>query len=183
MKEKEIAEWVKSNVIPLSDRIYGKRYRCAAILNDGLYLPCVVISSSQTKVAQALKRFDETRNDNSLHKSVGYRSIVKSFVTSGNRLNHYDIKELKLSDHALSLDRLGEIKGETSMGWTEFYGAMEDGKEFCFGTAFFQEFFCMPEGYTATQVKHITPAVRGEPRKYEHVYRERPFFECQIEGI
>ena len=69
------------------------------------------------------------------------------------------------------------------MGWTEFYAIMEDGKEFCFGTTFNIEFFSMPEGYTANNIIKITPAVRGEPRKYEQVYRERPFFECYIEKL
>jgi len=69
------------------------------------------------------------------------------------------------------------------MGWTEFYATMDDGKEFCFGTTFLTEFFCMPEGYTASNVVRITPAVRGEPRKYEKVYRERPFFECYVDRL
>ncbi len=85
------------------------------------------------------------------------------------------LKELTLSDYAISPPRLAEIKDETSMGWTEFYATMEDGKEFCFGTTFHIEFFCMPEDCTAKNIVKITPAVRGEPRKYEQVYQERPF--------
>jgi hypothetical protein len=104
-------------------------------------------------------------------------------VTEGNRLNHYDIEKLDLSDYALSPSHLDEINGETSMGWTEFYVIMDDGKEFCFGTTFAIEFFCMPEGYTSKNVVRIIPAVRGEPRKYEKVYRERPFFECFIDKL
>ena len=85
------------------------------------------------------------------------------------------LKELTLSDYAISPPRLAEIKDETSMGWTEFYATMEDGKEFCFGTTFHIEFFCMPEDCTAKNIVKITPVVRGEPRKYEQVYQERPF--------
>ena len=181
MEQKDILNWVRNNVSPISDGHSGNRYRCAAILNDGLYLPCVVIANSKIQVDLALRRFDETRNDTKLHKSVGYRSIVKTFVTGGNILNYYDIKELTLSDYALSRSHLSEIKGETSMSWTEFYATMEDGKEFCFGTTFHTEFFCMPEGYTTKNIVKIIPAVRGEPRRYEEVYRERPFFECYID--
>jgi len=43
--------------------------------------------------------------------------------------------------------------GETSMGWTEFTAAMDDGKEFSFGTSFETMFFNMPEGYTADRIK------------------------------
>ncbi|MCP3929440.1 MAG: hypothetical protein GY705_10105 [Bacteroidetes bacterium] len=183
MESKDILKWIKRNIKPIHDSIYGNRYRCAAILNDGLYLPCVVISSSKAKVDLAFSRFDETRNDKKLHKSVGYRSIVESFVTGGNNLNHYDIKELFLSNFDIPLSRLAEINGETAMGWTEFYATMEDGKEFCFGTTFNIEFFSMPEGYKASSIVKIIPAVRGMPRKFKQVYRERPFFECYIENL
>jgi len=183
MEQKDILNWVKRNVKPISDGLSGNRYRCAAFLNDGLYLPCIVISSSKVHVDLALRRLGAKRYDTKLHKSAGYHAVVKTFVTSGNRLNHYDIKELKLSDYALSHLRLAEINGETAMGWTEFYATMDDGKEFCFGTTFHTEFFCMPEGYTAENIVKITPAVRGEPRKYEQVFRERPFFECYIDKL
>ena len=181
MEQKDIFKWVRSNVKPTSDGHSGDRYRSAAFLNDGLYLPCVVISSSKLQVDFAIRRFDETRTDSKLHKSVGYCSTVKSFVTRGNTLNYYDIKELTLSDYALSHARLSEIKGETAMGWTQFYATMEDGREFCFGTTFLVDFFCMPEGYTAKNIKKITPALRNQPRSFERVYRERHFFECYID--
>ena len=183
MEQSDILNWVQDNVSPISVACSGDRYRCAATLNDGLYLPCVVIASSHHEVDLALRRFDETRNDPTLHKSVGYRSIVKSFVASGNRLNHYDISELSVSPYALSPAHLAEIGGETSMAWTEFYATMEDGTQFCFGTTFLMEFFCMPGGYTANNVVRITPAVRGEPRKFEQVYRERPVFVCYLDGV
>jgi hypothetical protein len=183
MEQKDIQSWVIKNVEPISNGYTGNRYRCAAILNDGLYLPCVVISSSKIMVDLAIKRFEETRNDRTLHKSVGYRSIVKTFVTVGNCINHYDIKKIELSDYALSASHLAEIHGETSMGWTQFYVTMNDGNEFCFGTTFNIEFFCMPEGYTYKNVVRVTPAVRAKQRKFEHVYRERPFFECYIENL
>ena len=183
MDQSDIIDWVKNNVEPIPDEVFGGRYRCAATLNDGLYLPCVVIASSRRKVDLALRRFVETRNDPSLHNSVGYRAIVKTFVTGGNHLNSYDIKELGHSPYALPMARLREINGETSMGWTAFTATMDDGNEFNFGTTFLIEFFTMPEGYTADRVVRITPAKRGDSRQFENVYRERPFFECYIDGL
>ncbi len=181
MEQNDIYNWVIKNVKPITNSYSGNIYRCAAILEDGLYLPCVVISSLNKQVDLAIRRFDETRINHALHESVGYRSIVKSFVAEGNRINHSDIKKLEISDYALSPSHLDEIHGETCMGWTEFFITMDDGKEFCFGTTFTIEFFYMPEGYTAKNVFRITPAVRGEPRKYKQIYRERPFFKCYID--
>jgi hypothetical protein len=60
---------------------------------------------------------------------------------------------------------------------------MGDGREFCFGTAFGREFSDMPPGYVATDIQKIVPAIRGEKRKHEEVYRERPYFTCYIDGL
>jgi hypothetical protein len=118
-----------------------------------------------------------------LHESVGYRSIVETFVTGENILNHYDIEERKISDYAISPHLLAKIRGETVMAWTQFYVAMEDGKEFCFGTSFLTEFFCMPEGFTAKHIAENAPAARDQLLPRDMVCRERPFFECHIEGL
>jgi hypothetical protein len=45
MTQDEMAAFVVRNVEPLTDKIYGNRYRVAAHLKDGTYLPCVVLQS------------------------------------------------------------------------------------------------------------------------------------------
>jgi hypothetical protein len=169
---------------PLDDGADGKIYRCAARLTDGLFLPCVALASAEPRVNLALRRFEETRADElsprqqQRHgRGFGYRDIVQSFVTQGATVNWYDIAEVEESDFALSPERLSEIKGETSMGWTRFVCVMADGREFSFGTTFSIEFFDMPAGYAARDVVRILPdEERGEP-----VYRERPFFTCYLD--
>jgi hypothetical protein len=74
---------------------------------------------------------------------MGYRGVVKSFVTRGNAVNDYDLRELSLSRFAIPLARAREIGGETSMSWTEFYATMRTGREFRFGTTFLTELFDM----------------------------------------
>ena len=128
-----------------------------------------------------MKRFEQTKISNDLH--MGYRAIVQSFVTKGNTVNDYDLRQLSLSPYAIPLSRIREIKGETSMSWAEFYAIMIDGKEFRFGTTFLTEFFDMPSGYSTANIAKIVPAVRGEPARQEHVYREKPFFTCYVEGL
>ena len=67
------------------------------------------------------------------------------------------------------------------MSWTEFAAVMDDGKEFFFATTYSREFFNMPEGYRARSIKKIIP---HESRKAtEPIYRERPFFECFVDGL
>jgi hypothetical protein len=182
MRDEEIVEFVKRQVQPLPPLSpYGERYRAAATLTDGTYLPCIVVESASKLVELALRRFEDSHHAS--HTSMGYHAIVKSFVARGNAVNHYDIKELSISPFAIPLARLSEIRGETSMGWTEFYATMTNGTEFCFGTTFHCEFFEMPQGHVATDIQRIVPAVRGEKRRREPVYREKPFFTCYIDGF
>jgi len=182
MRAEEIVDFVKRNVEPFPALPpYGQRYRVAGILTDGTSLPCIVVESASLTVDLALKRFDQTRKSDDPH--MGYRAIVRSFVTEGNTVNDHDLRELSISPYAISLSRIREIKGETSMSWTEFYATMTDDKEFRFGTQFLTEFFDMPPGYSAASIAKIIPAVRGEQPRQEHIYREKPFFTCYVDGL
>jgi hypothetical protein len=187
MSPEEITAFVKANVESLPARApYGPRYRVAALLTDGTQLPCVVVEAAGPIVDLAMRRFEEEKKGGIraiLKQSGGYRAIVRSFVTSRNSVVHYDIASLQLSRFSISLERSREIGGETSMGWTEFYGTMRDGREFRFGTTFFTEFFDMPEGYSASDIVKIEAAVRSEKPRHERVYREKPFFTCYIDGV
>lgn len=51
-------------------------------------------------------------------------------------------------------------------------------KEFSFGATYHTQFFEMPPGYTATDVVRIKPGQTAPGP----TYRERPFFECFIDG-
>jgi hypothetical protein len=184
MSTDEIVEFIRKTIEPLPPSApYGERYRVSATLKDGLHLPCVVFESATRVVDLAIKRFDETRRDKSLNIMMDYRAIVRTFVTTGNTVNDYDIREVGISPFAISLARVREIRGETSMSWTEFYAIMQDGAEFRFGTTFLREFFQMPEGYVASDIQKIIPAVRGEKPRSETIYREKPFFTCYLDGI
>jgi hypothetical protein len=183
----EILTFVKANIEALpAIAPYGPRYRVSATLTDGTFLPCVVIEATKYVVELAMRRFEEEKKGNIkaiLSRSGNYPKIVESFVATGNRVNYYDIKSVQQSRFSIPLQRLREIGGETSMGWTEFYATMSDGVEFRFGTTFLEEFFDMPPGYSATDIQKIVPAIRSEAPKHETVYREKPFFTCYIEGL
>ena len=182
MRQEDIVAFVRKNVEPWPPcPPYGERFRVAATLTDGAHLPCVVIESASRIVDLAIKRFEETRG--SSDRMMGYRAVVKSFVTKGNAVNDYDLRDLSLSRFAIPMARVLEIGGETSMSWTEFYATMRDGREFRFGTAYFTEFFDMPDGYAASDIQKIVPAIRGEQPRAEKIYREKPFFTCFIDGL
>jgi hypothetical protein len=182
MRREDIVAFVKREVEPLpASAPYGERYRVSATLTDGTRLPCVVVERASFAVELAIRRFEESRNSDDPY--MGYQALVRSFVTQGNTVNDYDLRELSLSPFAIPLARAREIGGETSMSWTEFYATMRDGREFRFGTSFLMEFFGMPEGYTASNITKIVPAVRGEKPRIERIYRERPFFTCFVEGL
>jgi hypothetical protein len=182
MQAKEIIDFVKQRIEPLPPQgPYGERYRVSATLTDGTFLPCVVVESSTRQLQLAIRRFEESRT--AKHPSMGYEAIVQSFVTKGNSVNDYDIKELTPSQWAIPLAKLREIGGETSMGWTEFYGIMRDGMEFRFGTTFLVEFFELPQGYAATDIVKVIPAIRGAPPRQDRIFREKPFFVCYVDGL
>jgi hypothetical protein len=180
MRREDILAFVKKEVEPLpASSPYGERYRVAGTLTDSTYLPCMVVERASFTVELAIRRFGETRT--SEDPFMGYEAIVKNFVTKGNTVNDYDLRELSLSPFAIPLARMREIRGETSMGWTEFYATMRDGQEFRFGTTFLTEFFSMPPGYTCSDIVRIVPAVRGEKPRAEMIYREKPFFTCFVD--
>jgi hypothetical protein len=61
---------------------------------------------------------------------------------------------------------------------------MKDGQRFHSGTTYHDEFFDMPEGYSGADIVAITPAERfAKPRPDAPIYREKPFFECFIDGL
>ena len=104
MRAEEIIAFVSKQIEALpAYHQYGERYRVSTTLSDGTQLPCVVVESAARLVDLAIKRFDETRSDKSLHSSVGYRAIVKTFVTNGNSVNDYDLQSLTVSPFAIPL--------------------------------------------------------------------------------
>jgi hypothetical protein len=181
MDWEDVATFVQKNVEPLpASPPFGERYRVAATLIDGTRLPCVVVESASKWVDLAVRRFEQSKNSSDVY--MGYRAIVSRFVAKGSRIDIQDLRELAVSPFAISLAHLHEIRGETSMSWTQFRALMTDGEEFKFGTPFRTEFFEMPKGYSATEIAKIIPSARGEPR-YEGFYRDRPFFTCYVEGL
>jgi hypothetical protein len=174
MDDLSIRSYILQNVEALQDPVHGPRYRVAATLKDGLYLPCVVIGSTARHLALARRRLTETKLE---------EGVLEAFVCLGGRVNVYDIASLTLSPFAISSTHMRNIGGETTMGWTEFYVVMDDDAEFTFGTSFNTEFFSMPSGYSASRVKKIKSATLGAPRQLKDLYREKPFFECFIRGI
>ncbi|WP_350290044.1 hypothetical protein [uncultured Croceitalea sp.] len=203
MRLEEKIKFLKDNIEPLSDQIYGDGYRASAYLTDGTYIPCVRFRNPELRTKQAIKRFDEERKGKSIFKSGsgnGYGEIVELFVTGGNSLNKFDIDRIELSPYAFPKAVLSQIRGETSMGWTGFCAKMNDGKIFGFGTSFLFDFFQMPKGYVANDIAEIInhSYISKDGTIKEHkigwtsqredynlnvIHRERPFFDCYIKGL
>ena len=182
-----LAEYAASNIEPLVDGLGQPSYRCAARLKDGLYLPCIVLESLPARVDLAIRRFEETIAENKRgllggkpkFRGFTYRDMVRTFATNTNQLTHYDIESVEPSSFAIPVARLAEVKGETSMAWTQFTGTMQDGREFTFGTTFLMEFFQMPAGYVGTDVT----AIESHKKSSAEIYRERPYFRCFVDGL
>lgn len=198
-----IHKFLRDNITPSEDSVFGPGYRASVYLTDGTYLPCVIFRNPETIVNLAIKRFQKEKAGKGIFNrstGTGYFEIVKNFVTNGNCINYYDIASVEKSKFAFPLTIQRQIKGETTMGWTGFAAKMKDGKHFGFGTTFSFEFFEMPEGYAVEDIEKIishsyvlkTGELRAHkvpffkhPADYKDavVYRERPFFECYMDNL
>jgi hypothetical protein len=186
MKRGEVATFLLASVEPLKDKIYGNRYRAAAHMKDGTFLPCVVFQSKRAQVELALRRFKQLR-----WKRSQYRSVVETFVSSGSIVADYELRDIEVSPCAWPIRLLGEIHGETTMGWTAFVAEMKDGTTHSYGTAFNFEFFDLPDGYSHSDVTKIHSGMvyskaRGLEKfsmdafKETQPRREKPFFTCYL---
>lgn len=189
MTQEEMATFVVGNVEPLTDRTYGNRYRAAAHLKDGTYLPCVVLQSKRAQVDFALRRFKELR-----WKRSQYESVVESFVSAGSHVADYQVRDVEVSPFAWPLDLLKQIHGETTMGWTAFVAEMRDGSMHSYGTAFNFEFFDLPQKYSLSDIAKIHSGMvyskgRGleayslAASKEAQTWREKPFFTCYLKAL
>lgn len=185
----EVAKFVKSSIEPLTDSVRGNRYRCAAYLIDGTYLPCVVFESTRTRIELFLRRMKQVRWQPSRKKTV-----IGSFVTGSSRVAYYDLKSVEFSPFAWPAAVLNTIQGETVMGWTAFVAEMRDGTMHSYGTDFNFEFFDLPTGYSYSDLATIHSGMVYSPfnglqkftlelGKESSPIREKPFFTCYLDEL
>lgn len=203
LPKEDIINFLKEHIEPLEDTAYGIGYRASATLRDGTFLPCVVFRNSDTIINLAIKRFKEERSGKSIFSKLsghGYREIVKSFVTSGNCVNYYDIAKVDKSRFAFPLAIQKKIRGETSMSWTAFVAKFKDNRQLSFGTTWNWEFFDIPDEYNANEIVEIinhsyllkTGEIVTHSSSFDRmmrmddlakIHRDRQFFECYIESL
>ena len=158
LPETDIIRFLKDNIEPLDDNIYGLGYRASATLKDGTYLPCVTFRNPSSTINLAIKRFKEEQSGKSIFSKssgLGYREIVKTFVTSGNCLNHYDIAKVDKSRFAFPINVQKQIQSETAMSWTAFVAKFSDGRLLSFGTTWNWEYFDLPSDYDVNDIVEI----------------------------
>lgn len=203
LPDKDIIKFLKDNIQPLDDNAYGPGYRASATLKDGTFLPCVIFRNPATLINLAIRRFKEEQSGKSIFSKssgLGYREIVKTFVASGNCVNHYDIAKVDKSRFAFPLEIQKQIKGETSMSWTAFVAKFKDGRHLSFGTTWNWEFFDLPDDFNSDDIVEIinhsyllkTGDIVGHRSSFDRVtrkdemeklYSDRQFFECYVDNL
>ena len=203
LPDKDIIKFLKDNIQPLDDNAYGLGYRASATLTDGTVLSCVIFRNPSTLINLAIRRFKEEQTGESIFSKssgLGYREIVKTFVASGNCVNHYDIARVNKSRFAFPLDIQKQIKSETSMSWTAFVAKFKDGRHLGFGTTWNWEFFDLPGDFKAEDIVEIinhsyllkTGEIVGHRSSFDRmarrdemeiIYRDRQFFECYVDNL
>jgi hypothetical protein len=62
----EIINFLKENIEPLEDNVYGLGYRASVYLKDGTFLPCVLFRNPNAVVNLAIRRFKEEKGGNGI---------------------------------------------------------------------------------------------------------------------
>ncbi|WP_155960820.1 hypothetical protein [Flavobacterium daejeonense] len=204
MTEIEIIKFLKGNIEPIQDNIYGLGFCASVTLKDGTFLPCVIFRNPQKLIELAIRRFKEEQSGKSIFasktKGLGYREIVKTFVTKGNCVNIYDIANVQESRFAIPPNVAKQIHGETAMSWTAFVAEFNDKRKLSFGTSWNMEFFDLPNDYDFKNVTNIISGVylskdneivphksitdfTNNKEQLQYIHREKPFFECFVENL
>lgn len=199
MRERDIADFLKREVEPVRGTAFERAvYRASVGLGDGTELPCVAFSSASERTGLAIRRIGEERERRERRAGeaaagIGpagegeghdpYRSIVKNFVAGGGRVAPYDVAEVRKSPHAIPAELYEVLRGagETAMGYQAFWGTMDDGAEFLFGTTYELVFFSTPEGYAADRLVSVRPLKRDDypwPGPESSVWRAMCRFDC-----
>jgi hypothetical protein len=188
MKSEEIINFLRENVEPINDTIYGNVYCASVCFKDNTVINCVQFINAEKFINLAIKRFAEC------HYTY---DIIKHFVIKGNCINDHDIKKIMKSKYTFTKEILNKIKGETLMSWTGFVVEMDDGKLFNFSALFDFCFFDFPENYTTKNIKNIINhsfvAENGNIINYREnelknlddikIYREKPYFKCYVNNL
>jgi len=170
LKQREIINFLKENILPLKDGFYGEGYRASVLLRDNTFLPCVI-----------------------------FRHCGPISKRTGNYINYSDIASINESPGAFPLNIQMQITSETAMGYTMFVARFKDGRLFNFGTNLNFDFFELSDGYSKEDIteiinhSYVTKAgeVIGHRSarsnelycEIDHTYRDRPFFECHLDGL
>jgi len=191
---------VLARVEPISDSIFGPRYRCELTLKDGTCIPCAVLQSKSKRIELAKRRIaEEMTGKGKIGGPDPFGQLLAVLVASGNRISSFAVASAIPSRFAPSLTLMRRIEGETTMGWTGWVFEMKDGKLFSYGSGFGMEFLNLPEGYEFDDVlkvhNHSFISNEGRLSSLErgsrlpadfgqsNMFRERVFFEVYIDGI
>jgi len=202
--EIEIINFLKKNIEPFEDSIYGKGYKASATLKDGTFLPCVIFRNPNPTVNLAIKRFKEEQNGKGIFsfatKGIRYRKIVETFVTNGNNVNFYDIIKVEKSRFAIPKKLTEKITGETAMSWTAFVAEFKNGEKLSFGTTWSLDFFNLPKGFEFDDVEKVynnsylskigeiiphksMTNFEKDTAEFQKIFRERQSFDCFVENL
>jgi hypothetical protein len=199
MNEKGIITFLKMNIEPIVDDIYGYIYRASVVLRDNVTIPCVKFSCADTYIDLAIRRFEEEKENKIFlnNEENPYRQIVSNFCIEHNTIDSKKIVRIERSRYAFPIEILKQIQGETLMSWTGFVVKMRDGNYFNFGTAFSFSFFDLPENYNFSDIveviNHSYIDSSGKIQNYRKtglknlsgakIYREKDYFSCYLKGL
>jgi len=201
-RKESIIRFLKDNIEPYDDELYGLCYRASAYLTDGTYLPCVIFRNRESRVNYANKVI-RNRQINKWFSSKSVKNsndrIYEGLVVGDNQISFEDINKVEKCKYAFPCSLLKQI-GEIALFFVRgFVAKMKDGKYVGFRTDARTEFFDMPDEYSGDDIIEIINdcyvyengqiKIRKQKElddnevfyKDADLYREKPFFICYFD--
>jgi hypothetical protein len=139
-------------------------------------LPCVLLREAAAEVDSRTTLLG--RREAADYDAV-YPSLVQELAVGGNRVEAGLLTKLEPCRYAIPWEILTALPDELDFSAVAFTATMDDGAAFAFATAFAMGFFEMPEGYSGSRVRTVTPG--ASVTSYTH--REKPCFVAFVEGV
>ena len=148
-----ITSFLRDNLRPCRDEWRRPFYPCAATLKDGVEIPRLLVRSEK-ETGDFFLRFLTPEHD----RGEPYRSsMLRAWVTSGNRVSAYSIAKVYKSKYAMPANIFDDFSamGEVAMGSNQCIAIMKGGTELPLVSEGVIPFFDFPTPYAGDDIVSI----------------------------
>jgi len=164
----------------------GPGFRCAARLNDGTHLPCVLVQPIGPYADRRREMIEaEFRGEGSYALFPDpLRESIKSELNWSNRVASHHIARIEPSRFAIPISLLKQVRGETAMSFWLFALETAEARRFSFTGGHLAEmlFFDLPDDLQFSDFVSVRNVDRNKRLpKCEGNFVARMFFDCFVD--